>query len=90
MITSSSKAASDCPNHGRKPRCTPLSHSFCQHTVTSGKPLIVADAREHPLVRDNLAIGDLNVIAYAGVPLVTSDGFVLVCRALAIDAKPRA
>ena len=31
-------------------RQTPLSHSFCQHVKTSGKPLVVADAREHPLV----------------------------------------
>ena len=27
---------------------TPLSHSFCQHVVTSGAPLIVTDARNDP------------------------------------------
>ena len=37
-------------------RETPLSHSFCQHVVRTGEPLIVADAREHELVRRNLAI----------------------------------
>jgi diguanylate cyclase (GGDEF)-like protein/PAS domain S-box-containing protein len=47
----------------------PLSHSFCKHVVASGKPLVVADARESPLLRDNPAITDLGVIAYAGVPL---------------------
>ncbi|HEX5689571.1 MAG TPA: GAF domain-containing sensor histidine kinase, partial [Roseiflexaceae bacterium] len=58
-------------------RETPLSHSFCQHAVVSGAPLIVEDARTHPLVHDNLAIPDLNVIAYAGVPLIDPQGHAL-------------
>lgn len=58
-------------------RETPLSHSFCQHVVATGQPLIITDAREHPLVQDNLAIRDLGVIAYAGMPLTTSDGYEL-------------
>jgi PAS domain S-box-containing protein len=69
-------------------RETPLSHSVCQYTVNSGEPLIIADAREHPLVQDNLAIPDLGVIAYAGVPLITSNGQVLGSFC-AIDSKPR-
>ncbi len=56
---------------------TPLSHSFCQHVVNSGEPLVVADAREHPLVAANLAVRDLNVVAYAGVPIVDETGLVL-------------
>src|SRR6058998_2311667 len=55
-------------------RGTPLTHSFCQHAVASAEPLTIEDAREHPLVRENLAIRDLDVIAYAGFPLKTSDG----------------
>jgi hypothetical protein len=51
-------------------RQTPLSHSFCQHVVQSGRPLVVSDAREHPLLRDNPAIRDLGVMAYAGAPLI--------------------
>jgi diguanylate cyclase (GGDEF)-like protein len=51
-------------------RQTPLTHSFCQHVVTRTAPLLVADAREDDLVRDNLAIEELGVAAYAGVPLV--------------------
>src|SRR3954469_16084292 len=31
-------------------RGTPLSHSFCQHAVASGEPLVIEDARETPLV----------------------------------------
>lgn len=69
-------------------RETPLSHSFCQHVVISASPLVVSDAREHPLLLDNLAIPDIGVIAYAGVPIVGADGLVLgsLC---AIDSKPR-
>lgn len=55
-------------------RQTPLSHSFCQHVVTSNEPLIIEDARQHPLVKDNLAIPDLNVIGYLGMPITLSDG----------------
>ena len=44
-------------------RETPLSHSFCRHVVESGGPLEVVDAREHPKVRDNPAIGDYGVVA---------------------------
>ena len=48
----------------------------------------MSDAREHPLLRDNPAIRDLGVIAYAGAPLITPDGHVLgtLC---AIDHQPR-
>jgi len=69
-------------------RETPLSHSFCQHVVASSEPLIIEDARDHPLVRDNLAIPDLGVVAYAGIPLMTADGHVLGSFC-AIDHEPR-
>ena len=69
-------------------RQTPLSHSFCQYVVTSGEALIVNDAREHPTVRANLAVHDLNVIAYAGLPLRMSTGEVLGSFC-AIDHVPR-
>lgn len=69
-------------------RETPLSHSFCQYVVARRKPLIVSDAREHPELRESLAIRDLNVIAYAGVPLIDRAGHVLgsLC---AMDGEPR-
>lgn len=69
-------------------RQTRLSHSFCQHVVASRQPFVVSDAREHPLVRDNLAIRDLGVVAYAGIPLTTPDDDVLGSFC-AIDNKPR-
>ena len=55
-------------------RETPLSHSFCQHVVTSEEPLKVEDAAENALVCDNLAVQDLDVTAYLGVPILTPDG----------------
>ncbi|MEL6404725.1 MAG: GAF domain-containing protein [Chloroflexota bacterium] len=58
-------------------RSTPLSMSFCQYVVTSGEPLIIQDAREDDLLRDNLAIPELGVISYLGIPITTSDGDVL-------------
>jgi GAF domain-containing protein len=69
-------------------RQTPLSHSFCQHVVATAEPLIVTDARTDPRVAGNLAIDDLGVIGYAGMPLTDADGNVLgsLC---AIDTEPR-
>lgn len=70
-------------------RRTPLSHSFCRHVVVTEQPLVVTDAREDDRVRTNLAIRDLGVVAYLGVPLRAPDGVVLgsLC---AIDSAPRA
>jgi GAF domain-containing protein len=82
------KSCLGLPEPWASERETPLSHSFCQHTLASGEPLVIDDAREHPALKDNPAIDDLNVVAYAGIPLMDRDGFVLgtLC---AIDDKPR-
>ncbi len=79
--------AEGLPEPWQTDRRTPLSHSFCQHVVTSAQPLVISDAREHPLVRDNLAIPDLGVVAYAGMPLLAADGTV-VGSLCAIDDEP--
>jgi serine phosphatase RsbU (regulator of sigma subunit) len=80
--------AAGLPEPYQSERRTPLSHSFCQHVVASSEPLVVEDARRHPLVRHNLAVPDLHVVAYAGMPLVDADGRVIgsLC---AIDSQPR-
>jgi formate hydrogenlyase transcriptional activator len=57
-------------------RETPLTRSFCKHVVGSCEALIVPDVRTHPLFRHR-PVGEGSVIAYAGVPLVTSEGFAL-------------
>ena len=82
------KSCIGLPEPWASQRRTPLTHSFCQHVVTSRAQLVVPDARQHLLVKDNAAITDLSVIAYAGVPLVTPEGFVLGSFC-AIDIKPR-
>jgi PAS domain S-box-containing protein len=65
-----------------------FSHSFCQHVIVSGEPLIIPDARVHPLVKDNLAIPDLGVVAYAGIPLTTANTHVIGTFAV-IDQEQR-
>lgn len=69
-------------------RETPLSHSFCKHVVAGNTPLIVEDAREHPVLKDNLAVPDLGVIAYLGMPLTTTAGVGLGSFCV-IDTVPR-
>ena len=69
-------------------RQTPLSHSFCQHVVANEAPLVVSDARVDPVLCSNLAVVDLDVVAYAGFPIFTPHGHVLgsLC---AVDEEPR-
>jgi diguanylate cyclase (GGDEF)-like protein len=67
---------------------TPLSHSLCQYPVSSGEPFVVSDGRSDPRVADHLAVRDLSVVAYAGIPLVLSDGHA-VGTLCAIDRVPR-
>ena len=69
-------------------RETPLSHSFCQHVVAAREPVIVSDARKDERLLDNLAIRDLGVIAYLGVPLITREGHALGTLCV-IDHEPR-
>jgi formate hydrogenlyase transcriptional activator len=69
-------------------RETPLTHSFCKHAVATGEPFVVADAREDPLVKDNLGISELGIVAYAGVPLTSTDGFTLGAFCV-MDVRPR-
>ncbi len=82
------KSAVGLPEKYVSARQTPLSHSFCKHTVINQKPLIVPDARHHTLVKDNDAIRDLGVEAYAGFPLTTDSGHTLGAFCV-IDTHPR-
>jgi len=70
-------------------RETPLSHSFCQHVVRTGEPLIVTDAREHELVRSNLGIAELGIVAYAGFPISDQNGRPIgaLCASAAIPRQ---
>lgn len=70
-------------------RQTPLSHSFCQWVVSGRDQVAVEDARNHPVLRNNLAVLDYNLIAYAGVPL-SGKSDDLIGSVCAIDSNPRA
>ena len=50
--------------------------------------MVISDAREDPLVRDNRAVSDLGIVAYAGIPLVTEDGHALGSFSVG-DHEPR-
>src|SRR6188472_1204376 len=82
------KSCLGLPEPWASARESPLTHSFCQHAVAAREPLIVTDAREHPVLRDNLAIRDMGVIAYAGIPLAGPDGHALGTLCV-IDSQPR-
>jgi diguanylate cyclase (GGDEF)-like protein/PAS domain S-box-containing protein len=76
------------PGMAADERGTPIEASFRRPAVATGRPLIVDDAREHPLLRDNPAIRERDAIAYAGIPLVDADDNILgvLC---AFDERPR-
>jgi GAF domain-containing protein len=69
-------------------RWTPISHSFCQHVLTTEEPLLVENANDDLRVWENLGVMELGVIAYAGMPLRGQDGTVLGSMC-AIDHRPR-
>jgi len=76
------------PDPWASQRETPLSHSFCKHVAVTNDPLVVTDAREVDFLKDNLAIPDLDVIAYLGMPLTMTNGTGLGSFCV-IDDKPR-
>jgi GAF domain-containing protein len=69
------------------PRSIPLGE-FCSYTVTSGAPLLVNDSRADPRFEHHSAVHDVDLIAYAGVPILTRDGHVLGTFCVT-DNKPR-
>src|SRR3954469_14061207 len=82
----SKQAAADSPLAGVDE--TPLLYSFCQHSVRAKEPLVIPDAREHELVRDNPAIDEFGYVSYAGAPIMTSDNQALGTLCV-LDQKPR-
>jgi diguanylate cyclase (GGDEF)-like protein/PAS domain S-box-containing protein len=72
----------------RMRREAPLARSLCGVAVSSGEPLVLSDAREHPAVRRNPAVW-LGEVGYAGIPFRRGDGRVAGALCVA-DARPRA
>jgi len=83
------KSAVGLPEPWQTRRETPLTHSFCKHAVAQQEPLIIADARKDPTFRQNPAVRDLKIVAYAGVPLTLSTGSALGAFCV-IDNEPHA
>lgn len=82
------KSSVGLPEPWASRREIPLTHSFCIYNRIAGQPLLIEDARQHPLFKDNPAIRDLGAISYLGFPLVTSDGYVIGTFCV-IDTRPR-
>lgn len=82
------KSALGLPEPWASRRETPHSHSFCKHVAMQNDALVISDARTVDLVKNNLAITDLGVIGYAGMPVRDQDG-VAIGAFCAISPEPR-
>lgn len=67
----------------------PSSASFCRRAVLSREPVVLEDASADPLLDDVRALLDVDLVAYLGIPLVTSSGHA-VGSFCAIDREPHA
>ena len=66
----------------------PIQHSFCEHAVRTRELLAVPDSRRHPAFERYPEISGLPAIAYAGIPLMTSEGQALGTFCV-VDERPR-
>jgi len=82
------KASFGLPEPLATARETPLSYSVCQYAVAIGAPLVVCDARVEHWLDDNLAVTEFGVTSYAGIPLLTGDGFAIGTLCV-LDLVPR-
>ncbi|KUI43888.1 histidine kinase [Mycobacterium sp. GA-1199] len=66
----------------------PLTGSLGREVLVTGKPLVVADARKEPLLRDHWAVKEGIVVAYVGFPLTDAQGHT-IGTLIAWDTRPR-
>lgn len=71
------KSSVGLPEPWASGRESPLGYTLCDRVVSSGRSLLVEDVHEDPVARDNHAIGEMGIIAYAGVPLRTVEGQII-------------
>lgn len=68
---------------------TPVDISFCQYTILDSKPMVINNALESDLFKDNIFVtGDYKVRFYAGVPITDDDNHT-IGTFCAIDQKPK-
>lgn len=82
------KSTFGLPDALKEVRSVPLSHSFCKHVVADNKPLILQNAAEDPILKDNSAYTEMGATGYLGMPLTTTDGVGLGSFCV-IDMQPR-
>lgn len=70
------------------PRQNTVEESFCRYVVETGEALIVGDAANDPLTRDNPSVESMGVAAWAGFPVRMTDGRVLGTFCV-VDQRPR-
>lgn len=77
-------------HHGIDITETPIDRSFCAHAIKiSQEPFIVEDARKDERFKENpLVTGQPNIVFYAGIAIVTTEGIALGTLCV-IDDKPR-
>ncbi|HVA76219.1 MAG TPA: GAF domain-containing protein [Acidimicrobiales bacterium] len=76
------------PDDIAQARQTPIEYSICQHVVTGGMPLIVPDAALDLRLDGNLAVVEMGVASYAGIPLKSPDHFAVGALCV-LDFIPR-
>ena len=82
------KSATGLPEPWATRRAVPLAHSICRHVVETGAALVVDDVRRDPLLRSSPAVRELGWTAYAGVPLVSAQGYAVGALSV-VDLVPR-
>ena len=56
---------------------SPVEWSFCANSVKTKEPFIVEDADKDLLVKNNPLVTEDNIKCYAGVPLITVNGYII-------------
>lgn len=82
------KSSCGLPEELKRVRETPLSLSTCKHVVAGGKPLVVNDMLQDPVLKGSLSVKELGVRAYLGYPIRSRSG-VVIGSFCVIDVKPR-
>jgi GAF domain-containing protein len=76
------------PEPIRSARQTALEYSICQYVVAGGRPVIINDTAQDMRLRRHLAVTELGVAAYAGMPLFDARGYAGGALAV-VDFVPR-
>jgi GAF domain-containing protein len=69
-------------------RSMPLSHSMSLRVVSTGRPLVLSDAREDAELRDSPGVVEMEIVAYAAMPLTDVHGRPIGVLSVS-DREPR-